>query len=80
VTEEEAKTKWCPFARQMITLDRDPGGVPIAIGSANRYSGAEVAACMGSACMAWRWNTRKEDFGAKTVRMDSGFCGLAGKP
>ena len=35
-TEDEAKTKWCPFAQ----------------------IGAETAMCIGSACMAWRTQTK----------------------
>lgn len=60
MTEEEAKTKWCPFAR----VDSDG-----AAGS-NRYPEVEedgtpsppdsvvaglTNTCIGSACMAWRW-------------------------
>jgi hypothetical protein len=48
VTEQEAKTKWCPAARadqQGHTANRDPFGRP---------DGACL--CIGSACMAWRWD------------------------
>ena len=62
MTEEEAKTKWCPFARVMISADSDGGGAfavkgPIALGSANRFKANERAACIASECMAWRWRT-----------------------
>lgn len=51
MTEDEAKTKWCPMARVDSTaanrgdqygfqIDRDP-------------------CCIGSACMAWRWSEPK---------------------
>ena len=46
LTETEAKTKWCPFAR------RDAGGVVV-----NRNMGGnafEGCKCIASACMAWR--------------------------
>jgi hypothetical protein len=46
MTEDEAKTKWCPMARcwgQSGPVNRD-GGKP-RIG----------AMCLGSGCMMWRW-------------------------
>lgn len=56
-TEEEAHKCWCPFARVTDGL-RDGG---------NRYpqlddrtTGA-FAACIGSSCMAWRWEPLKAD-------------------
>lgn len=54
MTEEEAKTKWCPFAR---VLD---SGKDARIGyvAANRWQGplygTDAARCIGSSCMAWR--------------------------
>lgn len=46
MTEEEAKTKWCPFTRA-ADLEGNRGLV----------SGHEhpQTMCIGSACMAWRW-------------------------
>lgn len=42
MTEDEAKTKWCPFAH----LE----------GAGNRHSDNSPAVlCIGSDCMAWRW-------------------------
>lgn len=53
LTESEAKQRWCPFARVTNPWNR-PGF--------NRYedagghqSSTTEAACIGSACMAWRW-------------------------
>jgi hypothetical protein len=62
MTEDEAKTKWCPFARGII----EHGGNRMAYGAgepalpdeAQVEYGAEMAdlfPCIGSACMAWRW-------------------------
>jgi hypothetical protein len=51
MTEEEAKTKWCPFARVSMAWQSS-------IGSANRGLTEDekpLANCIGSACMAWRW-------------------------
>ena len=47
-TEPEAKTKWCPFVREYSNA------------GCNRLGGgpADNALCIGSACMAWRWQRR----------------------
>ena len=45
MTEQEAKTKWCPMVRApMLIAPAIPG---------NKY-GAN-AKCVGSDCMMWRW-------------------------
>lgn len=50
MTEEEAKAKWCPFARE-------DGGA--GHGAANRdYAGKTMTPCIASLCMAWRNTTR----------------------
>lgn len=66
MTEDEAKTKWCPFVRVVIGPDNPTwqGGMLTnrgAIPADNRDT-----LCIGSQCMAWRW-TRSPD----------GFCGLS---
>lgn len=86
MTEEEAKTKWCPMAR-----DRDGAGNRVPYGDADadpvpqEYARNEamVFPCIGSACMAWRWRN-----GAFPLPNDppsisgryEGYCGLAGHP
>lgn len=55
MTEDEAKTKWCPMARGQNWDDRrsEDGSF-----TANRLqSGDPLAACLclGSRCMMWRW-------------------------
>lgn len=69
VTEEEAKTKWCPFARKL--LDSCNGRA-----SYNIKDDDERIRCVASGCMAWRWNNQRTfpDTGNK------GDCGLAGRP
>jgi hypothetical protein len=94
LTEEEAKTKWCPYARGIT----DGGGNRMAYGSSgdgpaeDDYT-AEMAAmypCIGSACMAWRRATRVDKDGtiwlatssytSESTEAHLGYCGLAGKP
>jgi len=56
MTEEEAKTKWCPFARVADTGDK--GHITV-----NRHNGAPYYSetfCIASACMAWRWDVDHE--------------------
>jgi hypothetical protein len=59
MTEDEAKTKWCPFARVgsgasgLGSMNRDalPADDPKLITRNTR--------CLASACMAWRWSEAK---------------------
>lgn len=55
MTEDDAKMKWCPFARI--------GSEQTGLGSLNRDSvrGVQLAQarCIASACMAWRWSEGK---------------------
>lgn len=90
LTEEEAKTKWCPYVRveygTTSGLNRDGLGCA-----------ADTAICLASGCMAWRWlMDEPHDIECASVRtqMDPvpdlcncdgpstrvGFCGLAGAP
>jgi len=83
LTEEEAKTKWCPMARPF-----DPEKVTVAGGR-----------CNGSACMAWQfqpqmwrhtsaagagtWDEPKEvnGYGRKGQKLPLvGHCGLVRRP
>ena len=58
MTEDEAKTKWCPLAR-VIPVRISKNGTSIyepGYNSFNRFekSVPMTASCIGSACMAWR--------------------------
>lgn len=58
MTEDEAKTKWCPFVRYLATFRNDAGKLEAA-GCFNRGgadSGLENARCIASECMAWQFN------------------------
>lgn len=78
MTESEAKTKWCPFARVM-TGDVDSGltfppGNRAAVrerGELRVNENPETCRCIASACMAWRRYLSPE-------MHREGYCGLAG--
>lgn len=80
MTEEEAKTKWCPFVRHTSSNGEDH--------AANRWGKSlspEDCRCIGSQCAAWRWIYREHRgpnsmFPSRDEKTDRGFCGLAGKP
>lgn len=86
MTEEEAKTKWCPFARVHV-----PAGMINRVSRALKRIAAKMRAeghdlrdaefieeqeadtrCLGSECMAWRAPNEASRTG--------GYCGLAGSP
>ncbi len=94
MTEQEAKTKWCPFARVLNwTSDvvRQGDEPEIISGVVNREpgpydaDGKETVAlsgrylCLGSACMAWR-DDRHPSWDQRYDKPPNGYCGLAGKP
>ena len=58
LTEEEAKTKWCPFVRAMLTNIARPNidifGPAVATVNSRQVPEGETR-CIASGCMAWRW-------------------------
>jgi hypothetical protein len=70
VTAEEAKTKWCPFARVRPAMT-DAGAV-------NRLDrGDDPSAwphCIADSCMAWRWVNQPAN-----EAKHKGSCGLVEK-
>ena len=65
MTEEEARQKWCPMAREYI-VNNDPDRHTNMFDDRNE--------CLASECMAWRWTVKHQDIASH------GYCGLAGKP
>jgi len=94
MTEDDAKAKWCPFARVLVESDESRDHSRIA--SANRLevrgegvpdAGWRATFCIASACMAWRWSEKQPSglgyWADGTPHANSGavgFCGLAGAP
>lgn len=77
MTEEEAKTKWCPHARI--------GSSRTGLGSLNREiqdGTIPEARCLGSECMAWRRlsSTYTDPRTHRPNNEGQGYCGLAGAP
>ena len=68
MTEEEAKTKWCP----MVRLGDSGGNNQLLLGGTHSTLGH----CIGSACMMWR---ERRGYDAGELKLTSGYCGLAGK-
>ena len=70
MTEQEAKTKWCPMAQISYQL----------------YSGVgrlDYQTCIASDCMMWRYKTNGQmgyDRNPDDICLASGYCGLGGKP
>ena len=79
MTEQDAKTRWCPFARTVERNGQESSQPRNRAADTVEDEVAEVpnlvaTLCLGSACMAWRW------LASETSRPRPGFCGLAGKP
>jgi len=53
MTEEEAKTRWCPFVGRMVARNEEL-----------RPGENDNPNCIGSACMAWRWLPHEERISA----------------
>lgn len=85
VTEEEAKTKRCQesFGNEYrtpngneATVSMNPFGHQWSSGIAAHASPSH---CIGSACMAWRWeNSVSIRHGENPSPTSRGFCGKAG--
>jgi hypothetical protein len=85
MTENEAKEKWCPFARQLDWASESPSvDIPaqMMFSAANRYLAPnnDFPRCIGSDCMAWRWSPGVSGGTSEAFSSVEGHCGLAGKP
>ena len=85
MTEDEAKTKWCPMVRYGTQGRNETGGANKPETDAEKRG----LACLGSACMMWRWQPKMINVSTKNSWVfmrptgettTDGYCGLAGKP
>jgi hypothetical protein len=68
MTEEEAKKKWCPMAKQYP------------VGNQSDVTTHSVD-CIASGCMMWKWiNPLKVPIGKQLKNEKYGYCGLSGNP
>lgn len=74
MTEDEAKTKWCPMVRHSGDGNQFNRGVINPINDHLHNQGI-LCNCVASACMMWQWTGRSE-----AGKLITGHCGLAGKP
>lgn len=83
MTEDEAKTKWCPLIRFTDETENtyavtNRGDV---CDRTRNQEARDLSRCIGFACMAWREAeivTRPDPY--TTVKTPGGYCGLAGTP
>ena len=68
MTEDEAKTKWCPLVRLFPAGDywQSTNGVDLMMGTAHDMR--PLTRCIASKCMMWRH-----------LPGSRGYCGLGGK-
>ncbi len=59
LTEDEAKTKWCPFARVGNKSGRAHASNRLAIQDSDKIDIPFNSFCIGSACMAWRQSQKR---------------------
>ena len=70
MTEEEAKTKWCPEAhrRTTVVVHKDQ-----LLNKQEMEEAVNRDNCIASDCMMWRWSNHRDD-------CKIGYCGKGGKP
>ena len=87
--EEEAKTKWCPHVRAVLSVFEDNGDVtvPLDAPAYNRAANGKkdpelininIAKCIASNCMMWVWDLPPK-FEGRKMDNPAGHCGLVNK-
>ena len=77
MTEQEAKTKWCPLNAIFTTMTAQRMSITESV----RESFMKSILCSASECMMWRWvePSRTATDPAQEYHQ-KGYCGLGGKP
>jgi len=74
MTEQEAKTKWCPMIRSSAGIESNC--------ATNTYDESYThPSCIASDCMMWRYKTNGQmgyDRNPDDICLASGYCGLGG--
>ena len=83
MTEDEAKTKWCPHMFPYTEGQKSAGHNCYADDLGTFHN--QATKCIASKCMAWQIDggfvVRKIASNSyEEERFDGGYCGLAGKP
>lgn len=72
--QEDARTKWCPMSRVIVSVGNIANRVPevlieTAVGDELEYFKAQKANCncLASDCMLWQWLSKEDGLG---------YCGL----
>jgi hypothetical protein len=77
MTEDEAKTKWCPFVR-IHKVHPEPDSLVLSNRGAFKPKDWPVN-CIASQCMAWRKMQINKGTSYSPDWETGGYCGLAGK-
>lgn len=75
MTEEQARSKWCPHAR--ASDQNDP---PLSINRVRTNRPDADCLCIASGCMAWRTLSAADRVLSSGILEDVGYCGAFGKP
>jgi hypothetical protein len=66
MTEDEAKTKWCPMVRMGEGASTDNRNCEQGVISKDPGKGVQWNCCVASACMIWRW----DEYGVEYLARD----------
>jgi len=96
MTEDEAKTKWCPHVRH-TALPMSNGDAAVYDNRSSEVAFHVAGCCIASECMAWRWSMEPNPAYVEQANIwpdtrqpqqkqpmlpgkQRGHCGLAGRP